>query len=498
MKQKNNYSAKMAHMVNYITIIAICIMMSFTTLQMINYKFDIGEFFPFIAVVVVSTIVFFLPIKDDTKAISFSVVIILSNFTYFILGTFNSQTIAADILVFLAAIISSALYFRLKIIVINQILLNICILAIITINPTSLLGESYSFGSIFNLVFILNGVIILICFLTRWGNESIEMSNSKMKESEELVEKLDGILQGVTDTTSSLDKNLVEFFNNINKVNSTSETIEGSMSEISKGIQKINESIFDINSEIGNSSNSLKEASSISKEVAQMSVTVVENVNEGALKIKSMDEKMETISESVKVSYDTVNLLKDGIESINGEINGILEISSQINLLSLNASIEAARAGEHGRGFSIVAEEVKKLALETEIIVKRIYDIIIKVNETTNRAVDKVSEGNIVTVEGTKVVEEVITSFMEIQNYFTSLNEKLTNENEIIQKVVENFEPVKNELILINGITDEQAVSTEEVESRISIQGKHIHEVYDSIDDIELLSNNLKGILNKR
>ncbi|WMJ80695.1 hypothetical protein RBU49_00170 [Clostridium sp. MB40-C1] len=127
MEKTWTFSVGKIHKVNYITIIGICLLMTITSMAMVNFQVNMDELLPFIIVAIVSTIIYFLPIKDMIKAITFSSVIILSNFGYFLLGNFSPKTIASDVLVFVAGIICATLYFRKELLVINAVLLDICV-----------------------------------------------------------------------------------------------------------------------------------------------------------------------------------------------------------------------------------------------------------------------------------------------------------------------------------------------------------------------------------
>ncbi len=270
------------------------------------------------------------------------------------------------------------------------------------------------------------------------------------------------------------------------------------MGQINIGVQEIVESILGINLGIEKSNSSLDKVRNISNRISTTSNEMKGNVIDESEKINSMNSTMKMIKGAVEVSLDTVNTLKGSIDKINCEINSIYEISAQTNLLSLNASIEAARAGEYGKGFSVVAEEVKKLAQQTTEIVKNIYEIITEINLITNDAVIKVSEGNTAAEEGTKVVDNVYTSFGEIQEYFEKMSEYLDEEHRFIENVVENFVPIKMDLEGIGSITEEHSASTEEIEGIIREQGEKITSMALSIEEIKILSKNLKELSSNR
>ncbi len=159
-----------------------------------------------------------------------------------------------------------------------------------------------------------------------------------------------------------------------------------------------------------------------------------------------LKEMTEMLEDNGKLNLDysrSIEAILENTATINKITEDIQYISDQTNLLALNAAIEAARAGEHGRGFSVVAEEVRKLSDRTNQASNDITQIVGKVNDSVE-AISKSLRDNLAKTDSKKEsVNEAVNTLLESANESTDVFSKLVNTSVVSsESVAQNIDQI--------------------------------------------------------
>ena len=125
---------------------------------------------------------------------------------------------------------------------------------------------------------------------------------------------------------------------------------------------------------------------------------------------------------------DQIVNLSEQTSQISGISDLVSDVANQTNMLALNAAVEAARAGEQGKGFTVVAEEIRKLAEQTKTSAEKINSLVDDIQSAINSTIMVTDQGQKTAIEGIKLAENSAQTFKEISN---AVNNVFVNSQQI-------------------------------------------------------------------
>lgn len=236
--------------------------------------------------------------------------------------------------------------------------------------------------------------------------------------NKKLVQKLAG-------TTVQLEASSDDVHNVSNSINEYSSDITKAIDEISIGMTKQSEHAGECVVKTNELSEKMKAISDMVEKAEQLSDKTEKMIRQGTEIVETLSARARETSEITSKVGESIELLKKESETINGFAQTINEISAQTNLLSLNASIEAARAGEAGRGFSVVAEEIRKLADDSGVAAGEIKNKVENIASQTMATVENANKAEEMVAHQQEAVAQVTTVFQEMNNQMQELFENL-------------------------------------------------------------------------
>lgn len=320
-------------------------------------------------------------------------------------------------------------------------------------------GDSISLISI---IVHLEIVIVLHIISRLSGLFSDDMLGSVQDEQElqsvmlrEVLDISENVQQAVSDT-NALIENLK---NDASLVHNSIEDISGRTQNTVESVQEQSQMTKQINKDIEETAENAKimvEAANMSSKLLEENMTVIASIRKDADSINETNSRVAASMEELQKKAKEVQQITEVIFSI----------SSQTNLLALNASIESARAGEAGRGFAVVADQIRDLAEETRQSTEQIANIVEELNENAQVATDIVQCSIGAMETQNEKVADASDGFNEVQNYITTLTQRVENINEKIANLVHSNNTIIENINQLSDSSASVSESAKEVEVR--------------------------------
>jgi len=396
-------------------------------------------------------------------------------------------------------------------------LLQLCLFIIIGV---ILIVSSLVTSGVLQTAIISVGIIVLIGLFL---GSSIKLTK-KMSNIVEQVQHLeDGDFTKITDIkgnnefeqiTDSLNKSatkmkvlFTELKNGIVSVDDNSDELSATMTELIYIMEEVKQTTIEMAQGAGELSAATQEISSSTEEIESSISELAINAQEGKELAEGIKERATDVkTKSTKASNSAIQIYSEKedkitqaieqakvVEQIKGLANDIGGIAEQTNLLALNASIEAARAGEHGKGFSVVAEEVRKLAEQSANSVTNIHQFTNQVQEAVNNLTTNAYD--LLSFLDGQVKQDYL-KMIEIGNQYEKDAEfikKMSDDNALSTKAMaDSISEVNMSLQNVTATSQQSLSGTDEIKENLSEVYLAIKETAEMVEDQHKLTSNIK------
>ncbi len=312
------------------------------------------------------------------------------------------------------------------------------------------------------------------------------------EECNELISSLAKIAGDARRSSEAVTNAATQLSASSEEINSSSMEISSSVQQIAHGaelqsrkVEETTAAVESITRTINDVARRAEEASKTSEEAAKAAVAGERATAEAIDKIEEVRAAVETLSASVET-------LGKHSEQIGSIVDVITSIADQTNLLSLNAAIEAARAGESGRGFSVVAEEVRKLAEGSGKAAEQIGVLIKDIQAETAKALKYMEIGANEIVVGTQVVGRTGEALRQISDAVTRTATLAEEIAEAMADQAKRTSDVDRAMHDIAAVVEQNAASAEETAAAAEEQTACMQEIASSAQELADMARKLE------
>ena len=294
---------------------------------------------------------------------------------------------------------------------------------------------------------------------------------------QEMNEKVRALMRNVAQTAEYLAASSEELTSSAEQAADVSQSIAESIVKVAGACSEQFDDVQTANEHTKKLTQHMQDFEGHLEETGQQVQKTSDVATEGRQGVATAVTGMQSIQTNVSHIAELIEGLGENSKQIGEIVDTIAGIAEQTNLLALNAAIEAARAGEHGRGFAVVADEVRKLAEQSQEAASEISERIGRIQSSTQEAVDAMHQGLSEVMDGTKTVQGAGTSFdgiasmvgkvaaasQAMQSSVERLTQSIGHIDAAVEEINTKSRSVADEAQTVSAATEEETASMHEI-----------------------------------
>ncbi|MBX7003774.1 HAMP domain-containing protein, partial [Bacillus aerophilus] len=278
-----------------------------------------------------------------------------------------------------------------------------------------------------------------------------------------MIDSLRSLIGAVQTSVENVASSSEELTASAGQTSKATEHITLAIEQFSTGNESQNDKVESSSEELEEMNRGLQHMNESAESITASSIKSTEIAGEGGQLVEKTASQMNVIDQSVKKAENVISALESkskDITQILGVINGIAD---QTNLLALNAAIEAARAGESGRGFSVVAEEVRKLAVQSANSAKEIENLIKEIVQDIDVSQEVFTAVNQEVQSGLSFTEQTKVSFHNIFDMTKEISDQLQTMNRTVVQLSKGSAHVSEAVREIADVSRESSANIQDI-----------------------------------
>ena len=312
-----------------------------------------------------------------------------------------------------------------------------------------------------------------------------------------LQSKLTDMIRQISKASQLLASQSEELTQSADEVASGAQQVASIMEELAAGSEtQANHSSY-VASSMSAFSVKVEEANEHGEQVQQKSNKVLKMTHTGSQLMDASTKQMNTVDHIINESVQKVNDLYHQSQEISKLVFIIKNVADQTNLLALNAAIEAARAGEQGKGFSVVAEEVRKLAEQAAHSVTEITEIVSKIQDGFHLVTKSLEDGYSEVEMGTAQIETTAKTFNGISASVTEMVNGIGSISANLFDMTAKSQEMNSSIQEITSTAEESAAGVEQTSAATQQTSSSMEEVARTANDLAYLVEELNELIGR-